>query len=122
VTIGQVTLPAATLARMAFVMSFGVLPACAVGLFMRAYAPASSAAAFANIAYLGMAFLSGLFFPLSGVLHDIRAMWPTYTWRSWPAPWAACHTKARRGSTPLALAAMTAGLVALAARRVARRG
>jgi ABC-2 type transport system permease protein len=77
-TVGHVTLPPLVLARMGLVMSLGVLPACAVGLFIGAFAPASSAAAFANITYLGMAFLSGLFFPLSGWLHDIRALWPTY--------------------------------------------
>ena len=77
-TVGHVTLPFLVLVRMGLVMSLGVLPACAVGLFIGAHAPASSAAAFANITYLGMAFLSGLFFPLSGWLHDIRAVWPTY--------------------------------------------
>lgn len=122
VGVGHVTLPAGTLARMAFVMSFGVLPACAVGLFIGAYAPASSAAAFANIAYLGMAFLSGLFFPLSGVLHDIRAVWPTYHLAQLARAAGGLPHEGAAWTHAAALAAMTAVLVALAARRIARRG
>ncbi|THD77286.1 MAG: ABC transporter permease [Phenylobacterium sp.] len=121
-TLGHVTLPLVTLVRVAGVMSLGVLPACAVGLFIGAYAPASSAAAFANITYLSMAFLSGLFFPLSGVLHDIRFIWPTYHL----AQLARASGGLAYEGAPLthlaALAAMTVVLVGLAARRIARRG
>jgi ABC-2 type transport system permease protein len=122
VTLGHVTLPAATLAQVALVMSFGVVPACAVGFFIGAYAPAASASAIANIAYLGMAFMSGLFFPLSGFLYEIRAIWPTYHL----AQLARATGGLRYEGSPLmhaaALAAMSAVFVLLAARRVARRG
>lgn len=122
VTIGQVTLPALVLARMALVMSFGVLPACAIGLFIGAFAPASSAAAFANITYLGMAFLSGLFFPLSGVLHDIRAAWPTYHLAQLARAAGGMPYEGRILLHLIVLAATTAAFIALAARKVARRG
>ncbi|MEO8113774.1 MAG: ABC transporter permease, partial [Phenylobacterium sp.] len=76
--VGHVSLPPLTLLTVAGVMSLGVIPACAVGLFIGAYAPASSAAAIANIVYLAMAFLSGLFFPLPAALQVFRPIWPTY--------------------------------------------
>ena len=121
-TIGHVTLPPSTLIRVAAVMSLGVIPACAVGLFIGSYAPASSAAAFANITYLSMAFLSGLFFPLTGVLHATRFIWPTYHL----SQLARASGGMVYDGSPLshlgALAAMTAVLVGLAARRLKRVG
>ena len=122
VTVGHVTLPAAVLARMAVVMSFGVIPACAVGLFIGAYAPASSAAAFANITYLGMAFLSGLFFPLSGVLHDIRWIWPTYHLSQIARAAGGLQFEGQPATHIAALLGMTALLIALAARKLSRKG
>ena len=99
-TAGHVTLPLGTLIRVAAVMSLGVIPACAVGLFIGAYAPASSAAAFANIAYLGMAFhLSQLARASGGLPHEGAPL-----------------------SHLAALAAMTVVLVGLAARKISRRG
>lgn len=121
-TIGHVTLPPLTLLKVASTMALGVIPACAVGLFIGAYAPASSAAAFANIVYLGMAFLSGLFFPLSGVMHDIRPIWPTYHL----SQLARAAGGMKSEGSPLVhlavLAAVSLLLTALAARRLARKG
>ena len=121
-TMGHVTLAGWQLFRLALVMSLGVFPACAVGLFIGSYAPASSAAAFANITYLGMAFLSGLFFPLSGVMHDIRVVWPTYHLSQLAR--AAGGLK-YEGTTPVhvaVLVATTTVLIAAAARKLSRRG
>lgn len=122
VTIGHVDLPPATLLRVAAIMSLGVIPACAVGLFIGAWAPASSAAAIANIVYLGMAFLSGLFFPLSGVMEKIRPIWPTYHL----SQLARASAGMKSEGSPLVhlaiLAALTAILVLLAARKLARSG
>jgi ABC-2 type transport system permease protein len=122
VTVGHVTLPGLVLARMAIAMSFGVIPACAVGLFIGSYAPASSAAAFANITYLGMAFLSGLFFPLSGFMHDIRWIWPTYHLSQIARAAGGLKFEGRPEIHALVLAAMTAILIAAAARKLSRRG
>jgi ABC-2 type transport system permease protein len=122
VTVGRVTLPAAALFNTAAVMSLGVIPACAVGLFIGAYAPASSAAAFANITYLGMAFLSGLFFPLSGLMHDIRWIWPTYHLSQLARATGGLKSEGEIWVHAAALAAVTAVLIALAARKVSRRG
>ncbi|HEX3700613.1 MAG TPA: ABC transporter permease [Phenylobacterium sp.] len=121
-TAGHVTLPLATLVRVAAVMSLGVIPACAVGLFIGAYAPASSAAAFANIVYLGMAFLSGLFFPLTGALHDTRYIWPTYHLSQLARASGGLAYEGAPLAHLAALAAMTTVLVGLAARKLARKG
>jgi ABC-2 type transport system permease protein len=121
-TIGHVTLDAADLFRVAAVMSLGVIPACALGLFIGAWAPASSAGAIANIAYLGMAFLSGLFFPLSGVLHDIRAVWPTYHLKQLALAAAGASSEGTVAGHAAILAATSVILFLLAARRLAKRG
>ena len=122
VVAGHVTLAPAMLVRLALTMSLGVIPACGLGLFIGAYAPASSAAAFANIAYLGMAFLSGLFFPLSGFLHDIRWIWPTYHLSQIARAAGGLPYEGQPAAHAAFLAAFTAGLIALAARKLARRG
>jgi ABC-2 type transport system permease protein len=104
VTMGHVTLPAASLIRMAAVMSLGVIPA------------------FANITYLGMAFLSGLFFPLSGFLHDIRSAWPTYHLSQLARASGGMKSEGQPLVHVAVLAAVTVVLVALAARKLSRKG
>ena len=122
VTAGHVTLRPAQLVTIAAVMSLGVFPACAVGLFIGSWAPASSAAAFANIVYLGMAFLSGLFFPLSGFLHDIRSAWPTYHLSQLARASGGMKSEGEPLVHVAVLAAVTVVLVALAARKLSRKG
>ena len=122
VNVGHVTLAPLVLFRMAAVMSLGVIPACSVGLFIGSYAPASSAAAFANITYLGMAFLSGLFFPLSGFLHDIRWIWPTYHLSQIARAAGGLPSEGQPLTHVATLAGMTAVLIALAARKLSRKG
>lgn len=122
VTFGHVTLGARQLVTVAAVMSFGVFPACAVGLFIGTWAPASSAAAFANIVYLGMAFLSGLFFPLPPALKSFQPIWPTFHLQQLALGSAGLPSRGSPLTHVLVLAATTAVLTALAARRLARRG
>jgi ABC-2 type transport system permease protein len=121
-TLGHITLSPQKLVTVSAVMSLGVIPACAIGLFIGAWAPASSAGAFANIVYLGMAFLSGLFFPLSGFLHDIRAIWPTYHLVQLARAAVGMPTEGSIASHAAILAAISATLILLAARKLARRG
>lgn len=122
ITIGHTTFDALTLLRVTSVMALGVIPACAVGLFIGAFAPASSASAFANITYLGMAFLSGLFFPLSGVLKTIQPMWPTYHLVQIAQAAAGMPSQGSVLSHVAILVVISAGLTAIAARRISRRG
>jgi ABC-2 type transport system permease protein len=121
-TMGHVTLDPAKMLTVAAVMSLGVIPACAIGLFIGAWAPASSASAFANIVYLGMAFLSGLFFPLSGFLHDIRSIWPTYHLVQLARAAAGMPTEGSMAVHAAVLAAISGVLILLASRKLARRG
>jgi len=60
---------------------FGVLPFCALGLLIGSRANASAAPALVNFIYLPMAFLSGLWMPLSmlpHILSQIAPLWPAY--------------------------------------------
>ena len=121
-TMGHVTMSPVRLFAVAATMSLGVIPACAIGLFIGAWAPASSASAFANIVYLGMAFLSGLFFPLSGFLHDVRFIWPTYHLVQLAHAAAGMPTEGSVVSHVGVLAAMSGVLILAASRKLARRG
>jgi ABC-2 type transport system permease protein len=122
VTMGHVSLSPAKLATVAGVMSLGVFPACAIGLFIGAWAPASSAPAFANITYLGMAFLSGLFFPLPPGLKTFQPIWPTFHLAQLAMASAGLPHRGDLMSHALILAATTAVLTGLAARKLARSG
>ena len=61
---GKITLSAGQLLTMTIVMVIGTVPFAALGLFIGAYASGSSAPAYANIIFLPMLWLSGLFIPL----------------------------------------------------------
>lgn len=59
----------------------GVLPFCALGLLIGSRVNASAAPAFVNLIYLPMAFLSGLWMPLSmlpAFISQIAPLWPAY--------------------------------------------
>jgi ABC-2 type transport system permease protein len=60
---------------------FGVMPFCALGLMVGSRANASAAPAMINLIYLPMAFLSGLWMPLSTLpvfIGQIAPLWPAY--------------------------------------------
>ena len=121
-TVGHVTLSSGQMATVAAVMSLGVIPACAIGLFIGAFAPASSAAAFANIVYLSMAFLSGLFFPLPMALQPFKAIWPTYHLKELALASASLPSEGSVGGHVAVLTGLTVVLTTLAARKLARLG
>jgi len=59
----------------------GVMPFCALGLMIGSRANASAAPAFVNLIYMPMAFLSGLWMPLTmllKILTQIAPLWPAY--------------------------------------------
>jgi len=120
--VGHVTLSSGQVATVAAVMSLGVIPACAIGLFIGAFAPASSAAAFANIVYLSMAFLSGLFFPLPTALAPFKAIWPTYHLKELALASASLPSEGSIWGHVAVLAGLTVVLTTLAARKLARLG
>ncbi|HET8941594.1 MAG TPA: ABC transporter permease [Rudaea sp.] len=80
-TMGGVRLTLAAWSSIGVVAVLGVIPFCAMGLMIGAKANASAAPAFVNLIYLPMAFLSGLWMPLSmlpPVLTQIAPLWPAW--------------------------------------------
>ena len=83
---GKVTLSASQLLIMTAVMTVGALPFAAIGLFIGAHASANVAPEVANIVFLPMLWLSGLFIPLPKFLERWAVIWPGVS--SEPArPW-----------------------------------
>jgi ABC-2 type transport system permease protein len=76
--VGHLTLSATQLASMAVVLVLGSLPFCALGLIIGAYVPGSAAPGIANLFFLPMMWLSGIFFPLPAILKPWAIIWPTY--------------------------------------------
>ncbi len=78
VLIAKVALSAGQLAALAGVMILGTLPMCAIGLFIGAHTSGSAAPAFANLVFLPMMWLSGLFIPLPVFLQKWAVIWPAF--------------------------------------------
>jgi len=80
-TIGGVHLPPSSWLQLFVVDVFGVLPFCAIGLFIGTLVNGSGAPAIINLIYLPMSFLSGLWMPLSALpaaVHGIAPVWPAF--------------------------------------------
>ena len=80
-TLGGVSLPIAQWALLAAVCALGVLPFCAIGLFIGTLVGGQGAPAVINMLFLPMAFLSGLWLPLKLLPSWIAGMapvWPAY--------------------------------------------
>ena len=102
----------------------GVLPFCALGMFIGTLIKGQGAPGLLNLIYLPMAFLSGLWFPLSmlpKVLRQVAPMWPSFhldrlalTAVGMPQDGVFTHV--------LVLLAFTAVFLLLAARRLRRFG
>lgn len=76
-----VQLAPAKLALLALINVLGVLPFCAIGLYIGTLVGGQGAAAVVNLVYLPMAFLSGLWMPLSmlpEVVSRFAPLWPAY--------------------------------------------
>jgi len=81
VTAGGVRMPASAWLALAAVAVPGVLPFCAIGLWIGTLAGGCSAPAIVNLVYLPMGFLAGLWFPLAllpRLVQDIAPLWPAY--------------------------------------------
>jgi len=81
ITLGGVRLPASAWPQLLVVDVFGVLPFCAIGLFVGTLVSGQAAPAVINLIYLPMSFLSGLWMPLTvlpGVVREIAPLWPAF--------------------------------------------
>jgi ABC-2 type transport system permease protein len=121
---GHMTLSFGQLAAVAAVMAVGVLPFCALGLFIGAHVSGSAAPAVANLVFLPMTWFSGLFFPPPAFLKSFVAIWPAFHLEQLAL--AAAGLQEFRQIAPLisfaVLAAFTAVFGGLAMRRLARNG
>ena len=80
-TVAGVTLEPSQWIRLFVINVLGVLPFCAIGLYVGALVGGNAAPALLNMLYLPMAFLSGLWLPLTllpGILSTIAPLWPAY--------------------------------------------
>lgn len=80
-TLGGVRLDLAQWLALGLITMLGVLPFCALGLLIGSRVNAAAAPAVVNFIYLPMAFLSGLWMPLSmlpGVVAQMAVLWPPY--------------------------------------------
>ena len=81
VTLGHVRMPAAHWFALLIAVVLGVLPFCAIGLFIGTLVGGQGAPAVVNLIYLPMSFLSGLWIPLQFLpkfLQQIAPLWPAY--------------------------------------------
>jgi ABC-2 type transport system permease protein len=78
VLVRGVPLSAGRLAAMVVVESVGTLPFCAIGLFIGSCVTGRFAPAMANLAYLPLTYLSGLFFPLPEGIRWIALFSPAF--------------------------------------------
>lgn len=80
-TLGHVTLGASQIAALLLVGVLGVLPFCALGMFVGTLFKGQGAPGVLQLIYLPMSFLSGLWFPLPMLpkfLQQIAPVWPSY--------------------------------------------
>ncbi|WP_133500396.1 ABC transporter permease [Cognatilysobacter terrigena] len=80
-TVAGVSLTASQAVSLVLVDLLGVLPFCAIGLFIGSVVSGQGAPAVVNMTYLPMAFLAGLWMPLSmlpGFIAKIAPLWPAY--------------------------------------------
>ena len=81
ITLGHVALSPLQLAALLAVDVFGVLPFCAIGLYIGNVVSGQGAPAVINLLYLPMAFLAGLWMPLSMLPHVFSVLAPV--WPAW---------------------------------------
>jgi ABC-2 type transport system permease protein len=78
-TLGHVDLTLAQAARTALVGVLGVVPFCALGLFIGSLVSGTGAPAVVNLIFFPMIYLSGLFpFPMPKALQTAAMIWPAF--------------------------------------------
>lgn len=76
--VGHLMLSAVQLIIIVLINTLGVLPFCALGLYIGTVVSGRSAAGFVHLIYQPMLYLSGMFFPLSGVMRLAAPIWPAF--------------------------------------------
>ena len=122
--LGTISLSASQLLVMTVVMTAGALPFAAIGLFIGAHVPANVAPAIANLVFLPMLWLSGLFIPLPKFLERWAVIWPAFHLNQAALGWAGVSEFSflAPGISAAVLAGVTVIFGGLAIRRLARKG
>ncbi len=118
-----VRLPVSSWAWLAIVAVVGVLPFCAIGLCIGSFVSGQAAPAVANLIYLPMSFLSGLWIPMA--LLPAFLQWMAPLWPAWHLGQLALAAVGQPSSGAIAghvgtLLAVTVVFLALARRGLAR--
>ncbi|UPG84715.1 ABC transporter permease [Luteibacter aegosomatis] len=120
----HVPMPPSRIAAFYLVEIVGVLPFCALGLLVGTLVKGQGAPGIVNLVYLPMAFLSGLWFPLSMMpetLRSIAPLWPAYHLDRLALA-AVGLGEGGLATHVLVLLVFTVAFVAIAARRLRRHG
>lgn len=120
---GGVSLPPLRWLALLATAVIGVLPFCAIGLWIGTIGGAAGAPAIVNILYLPMAFLSGLWFPLMVLpdfIQQLAPVWPAYHLAQLALAAIGQPATGRIGWHVAVLAAWTVVFFWLARRRLAR--
>jgi ABC-2 type transport system permease protein len=121
---GHLTMSGTQILMLAAVLIGGCLPFCAIGLFIGTHVSGSASPGVANVVYLPMMWLSGLFIPLPAFLQPWQALWPTYHLQQ--VAFAATGLHSFQSIHPAIAAAVLLGITALfgalSIRRLARKG
>ncbi len=124
ISLAHVQLQVPQMLHLALVCIAGSMPFCALGLLLGTLVKGHGAPALVNLLYLPMAFLSGLWIPLSmlpAAVRGLAPLWPSYHLNAL-AQAAVGFDDGRAGLHVLWLAAFTAVVFAIAAWRLRRHG
>ena len=123
ITLGHVELSALQFAQLFAIDVFGVVPFCAIGLFIGSVVSGQGAPAVINLLYLPMAFLAGLWMPLSALpafFATMAPLWPAYHLAQVALSVVGMNAGGNILTHVLVLAAVSGVFFALAKRRMAR--
>ncbi len=124
-SVAHVPLSATQALRLFALEIAGVVPFCALGLLLGTLIKGQGAPGLVNLIYLPMAFLSGLWFPLSvmpAFLRQIAGVWPSYHLNQLALSAVGMPHEGSGPTHAAVLCAFTAVCLWLAARRLRRNG
>ena len=123
ITLGHVHLSAVQFVELFAIDVLGVIPFCAIGLFIGSVISGQGAPAVINLLYLPMAFLAGLWMPLSALpafFAKMAPLWPAYHLAQVALSVVGMDAGGSIAMHGLVLAAVSALFFFLAKRRMAR--
>ena len=123
VMFGNVRLPAGAWVQLTVTLIAGAIPFCAIGLALGYFAGPNSAPGLVNLIYLPMAFLAGLWLPLSvlpPIFAKLAPLWPAYHLAQIALPVVGLPGTGSIAGHVAVLAAVGLAFFAAARRRLAR--